>query len=137
MAAGDAYASAALADLPTLRGLGDSDWAPVRHLLGIASFGVNAFTTTDPGDIVIDEHDEADSLHEELYLVLSGRAEFAVDGARIEAPAGTLVLVRDPAVGRGAKALDAATSVLAVGGVPGGAYEPMEWERSRTAELGQ
>src|SRR5262249_28612606 len=62
--------------------------------------------------------------HEELYLVLTGRATFTVAGEEIDAPPGTLVFVRDPAEKRGAVALDAGTTVLAVGGKPGAAHQP-------------
>ena len=49
------------------------------------------------GDELIERHDEtttgAGDAHEELYLVLDGRATFTVDGEEIDAPAGTCVLV--------------------------------------------
>ena len=46
----------------------------------------------------------------------------------LDAPAGTLVVVRDPTVRRGATAVDADTLVLAVGGKPGEAFVPSAWE---------
>ena len=52
----------------------------VRHHLGIRAFGINAFVANEAGKPAINEHDEADSGHEELYLVLSGHALFTVDG---------------------------------------------------------
>jgi tetratricopeptide (TPR) repeat protein len=42
----------------------------------------------------------------------------------VDAPAGTLVFVRDPAVRRAAIAEEDATSVLVVGAVSGRAFEP-------------
>ena len=56
--------------------------------------------------------------HEELYFVLSGRATFTVDGERVDAPAGSLVFVKDPAMRRGAVADEAGTKILAIGGRP-------------------
>jgi len=131
-AGGSGYTRVALADLPTLPD-GEAVWAPVRHALDIESFGVNAFTAARSGGIVIEDHDESGSRHEELYVVLSGRAEFTIGDESFEAPAGSLVAVRDPDLRRVARAAQAQTTVLAVGGVVGGAFEPREWE-ARGAE---
>jgi hypothetical protein len=100
---------------------------PVRHHLGITAFGINAWTASDAGDRVINEHDEADDRNEELYFVVQGRAVFELDGERREAPAGTFVFV-PPAVKRTAFAEEPGTTILAVGGIPGEAYEPDGWE---------
>ena len=98
---------------------------PVRHHFGITAFGVNAFTAHDAGDRLINEHDESaeHDLQEELYLVQRGRATFELDGERVDAPAGTLVFAR-PSVKRTAFAEEAGTTVVALGGTPGKAYEP-------------
>lgn len=106
---------------------GRCPWRPVRHHLGIRGFGVNAWTAAATGDRLINEHDEADGPDEELYLVLSGRASFEVDGEQIDAPAGTLVFVQ-PEAKRTAFAEEAGTSMLAYGGRRGSAYEPVGWE---------
>jgi tetratricopeptide (TPR) repeat protein len=108
---------------------GRCPWRPVRHHFGIASFGINAWTGREAGDRIINEHDEADTddLSEELYLVTAGRAVFELDGERRDAPAGTFVFVA-PAVKRTAFAEEPGTTVLAIGGVPGKAYEPRGWE---------
>jgi mannose-6-phosphate isomerase-like protein (cupin superfamily) len=101
---------------------------PVRHHLGITSFGVNAWTGHATGDRIINEHSESEEdSDEELYLVHSGRATFELDGERLEAPAGTFVFVR-PGVKRTAFAEEPETTIVAVGGTPGKAYEPMGWE---------
>src|SRR5205807_5987879 len=102
---------------------------PVRLHFGITSFGVNAWTGRDAGDRIINEHDESEDedLQEELYLVQRGRATFELDGERVDAPAGTLVFAR-PGVKRTAFAEEAETSILALGGIPGKAYEPDGWE---------
>jgi tetratricopeptide (TPR) repeat protein len=102
---------------------------PVRHHLGITAFGVNAFTGRKAGDRIINEHDEADAGDgdEELYVVLTGRAVFELDGDRIEAPAGTFVFV-PPAVKRTAFAEEPETTLVAVGATPGRAYVPRGWE---------
>jgi quercetin dioxygenase-like cupin family protein len=99
---------------------------PIRHRLGITSFGVNAWTAREAGDRIINEHDEAGE-DEELYVVQSGRATFELDGERVDAPAGTFVFAR-PGVKRTACAEEPETTVLAVGGTPGQAYVPDGWE---------
>jgi tetratricopeptide (TPR) repeat protein len=104
-------------------------WRPVRHHFGITSFGVNAWTAHDAGDRIINEHDESDEgdSQEELYLVQQGRATFELDGKRVDAPAGTLVFAR-PDVVRTAFAQEARTTIVAIGGTPGKAYETPGWE---------
>ena len=127
MTGGSGFTRVTLADLPTLPD-GEAAWAPVRHALDIAAFGVNAFTAARSGAVVIEDHTESDSRHEELYVVLTGRAEFTIGANSFDAPAGTLVAVRDPDLRRVARATQAQTTVLAVGGVVGEAFEPREWE---------
>jgi mannose-6-phosphate isomerase-like protein (cupin superfamily) len=102
---------------------------PIRSHFGITSFGVNAFTGREAGDRIINEHEEVEAHggHEELYLVHSGRATFELDGERLEAPVGTLVFV-ERGVKRSAFAEEPGTTLLAIGGVPGEAYEPAGWE---------
>jgi hypothetical protein len=95
---------------------------PVREHLGIHAFGINAFTPGEDGTL-INEHDEAGSGQEELYIVLDGNATFEVEGETIEAPAGTFVFVR-PDLRR--KATGEGT-VLALGATPGEAYQAIDW----------
>jgi hypothetical protein len=95
---------------------------PVREHLGIRAFGINAYTPSEDGTL-INEHDEAGSGQEELYIVLDGNATFEVDGETFDAPAGTYVSVppesRRKATGEG--------TVLAIGATPGEAYEALDW----------
>jgi tetratricopeptide (TPR) repeat protein len=106
---------------------GRAPWRPVRHHLGITSFGVNAFTARDAGDRIINEHDEADDSQEELYLVQRGHAAFELDGERVDAPAGTLVYAQ-PGVKRTAFAEQPGTTIIVLGGTPGKTYEPHGYE---------
>jgi mannose-6-phosphate isomerase-like protein (cupin superfamily) len=108
---------------------GEQEWLPVRHRLGIAAFGVNAWVAREAGDYVIEEHTEAE--HEELYVVLSGRATFTVGGETVDAPAGTLVHLPDPTVNRKAIGEEAGTTVLAIGATRGRPFEVSAWERRR------
>jgi tetratricopeptide (TPR) repeat protein len=57
-----------------------------------------------------------------------GRARFTLDGEEVDAPAGTIVFIRDHEVRRGAVAEDEGTVVFAVGGFPGKAFEVSAWE---------
>jgi hypothetical protein len=106
----------------------EDGWSPIRRQFEIQAFGVNAWTGREPGATVIPEHDEAPSGHEELYLVVTGHATFKVDGEEVDAPSGTLVFVRDPAVKRAAVTTESDTTVLTVGARPGHAYAPRAWE---------
>ena len=92
---------------------------------------VNAWTAREAGAPVIPEHHEQPTGHEELYLVTAGHATFTIQGDEVDAPAGTLVFVRDPAAARGAVAREAGTTVLSVGGKSGEAYRPRSWETNR------
>ena len=103
-------------------------WRPVRRHFDIRAFGVNAYSPSAEGSQIVESHTEDILGHEEIYLVLRGRARFTVDGNDHELGPGQLVFVRDPSLRRGAVALHADTIVLALGGWPGGAYEPSVWE---------
>jgi tetratricopeptide (TPR) repeat protein len=109
-------------------------WRPVRRTLDVGAFGINSYVAPRAGDDVVEEHTEEALGHEELYLVVSGRATFELDDETLDAPAGTIVFVRDPAVRRHARAEEAGTSVLAVGGPRDKAYEPSPWEYWFAAE---
>jgi tetratricopeptide (TPR) repeat protein len=109
-------------------------WRPVRRTLDIGAFGINAYTAPNAGDYVVEEHTEKTLRHEEVYVVLSGRASFKLDEETLDAPAGTVVFIRDPAVRRHARAEEPETSVLAIGGARGAAYEPSGWEHAFFAE---
>ncbi|MGH3111691.1 MAG: TPR end-of-group domain-containing protein [Gaiellaceae bacterium] len=109
-------------------------WRPVRRTLDVGAFGINAYVAPNAGDDVVEEHTEKTLGHEEVYLVLSGRARFTLDGESLDAPAGTAVFIRDPAVKRHARAEEPGTSVLAVGGPRDAAYAPSAWEHSFAAE---
>jgi hypothetical protein len=114
---------------------GDPDWKPLRHHFGLEGFGANAFVQSEAGGRLVDDHRETDTRHQELYVVLEGRAEFTVDGEPFDCPAGTCVAIPDPEVRRGAIAVDPATAVLVIGGTPGKAYEISTWDAKWTTGL--
>ena len=121
------YEVASLAGVESLPGPGSLRWTPLRKHFGITAFGVNAYTATEAGQDVVEEHDEARLGHEELYVVVAGRATFVLDGNEVEVPAGSAVFLRDPGVRRYARAEEAGTTVLAIGGKPG-QHEVSAWE---------
>ena len=49
-------------------------WRPVRRTLDIGAFGINAYVAPNAGDDVVEEHTERSLGHEEVYVVLAGRA---------------------------------------------------------------
>jgi hypothetical protein len=122
------YETAHLDELDRVALMHGLEWRPIRRRLGIRAFGVNAYTAEKPGDWIVEEHTEGSLGHEELYVVVRGRARFTLDGEDVDGPAGTLVFISDPTVKRGAVAEDADTLVLAVGGKPGEAFTPSAWE---------
>ena len=99
----------------------------LRRDLEIGAFGVNAFYQAADGAPIVGEHHElapGASGHEELYVVVEGSCAFVVDGEEVDAPRGTALFVRDPAVRRSARATSDGTIVLVVGGRPGEAFCP-------------
>jgi mannose-6-phosphate isomerase-like protein (cupin superfamily) len=116
-------------------GAGARDFHLVRRHFDIRAFGVNGITGH-AGDEMVEPHDERDDEanqtdgHEELFAVMSGHAVFTVDGEELDAPAGTLVFVRDPHLIRSARATVDGTAILAIGGRPGVPFAVSRWERA-------
>jgi hypothetical protein len=134
------YGSARVSDVDTLEqvdpeneDITDGTFHLLRRHFGVGAFGVNAVIGND-GDEMIEEHHELDSEanrtngHEELFAVMTGHAVFKIDGEEIDAPAGTVVFVRDPALIRHARAAADNTAILAVGGPVGVPYTVARWE---------
>lgn len=105
-------------------------WHPIRSRLGIEAFGINAYTAAEVGGEVVEEHTEESLGHEEVYIVIAGRATFTLDGEEVDAPTGTIVHLAEPKVKRSAAAVEPGTTVIAVGAKPGEAFTPSGWEVS-------
>jgi uncharacterized RmlC-like cupin family protein len=125
------YRVAHLSEIVTPAGTepGRALWHAVRMHFDIGSFGIAAYRAEAAGDAFTGDHTEEDTAHEELFYVASGHASVKVGDEIVDAPAGTFVYVENPAVLRGATALEAGTTLIAVGGRPGKAYEVSDWER--------
>jgi tetratricopeptide (TPR) repeat protein len=108
-------------------------WHPVRRRLGIEAFGMNVYTAEAVGKQIVEEHDESSLGHQEVYVVVRGRVTFTVGGENLDAPAGTIVFIREPTLRRVAVAETEDALVLAVGNAAGRAYEPSAWETSFAA----
>ncbi len=68
---------------------------------------------------------------------LSGHATFTVGGDDVDAPAGTLIHVRDPKAERIGVAKQEGTVVLSLGATAGTTYEPSGWDTSFLEGAGQ
>lgn len=121
------WETASLSEIETVPVPESLTWIPVRRRFGIEAFGVNAYTASE-GEEVVELHTEEVRGHEELYVVVAGHATFTVDGEEVDAPTGSLVFIRDPAIERHAVARETGTTILALGGKPGVAYTPGPWE---------
>jgi len=137
------HAVAHLRDLPRIPAGGpdEASWTPIRHALGIGAFGVNAWHA-DTGGFAIEDHDEipgtdadGEGDHEELYVVISGHAQFVAGDDVIDAPEGTLIAL-PPHIRRRAIALADETTILAIGAPRGEAFRPSAWERRAIASAG-
>ena len=126
------YEVTSLTGIESVKGPGTLQWTPLRKHLGVTAFGINAYTATEAGQDVVEEHNEERLGHEEIYVVVAGRATFVLDGDEVEVPAGSAVFLRDPKVKRYARAEEPGTTVLAVGGKPG-SHEVSAWEYFFTA----
>jgi hypothetical protein len=128
----DGYTILDLDDLDRVeyRGSGET-LRPLRLRLGFTAFGANVWTADEAGAKLIPPHEES-SGHEELYVVVRGRATFTVGDETIDAPAGALVHVQ-AATFRTAAAAEPGTMVLAIGGKEGEAFHGGGWENVHVA----
>jgi len=107
--------------------LGDEGFTPLRLRLGIEAFGVTVRRAAAGKEIVSEHSEEGDDGNEELYVALSGAADFVVDGEEVSLPAGGCLAVRSGAA-RSATATEDGTSLLIVGSPRGQAYRADGWE---------
>ena len=125
----DGWTSLDIASVAPITVAGELRWKPIRRTLGIEAFGINAYTGENVGDDVVERHTEQTLGHEEVYVVLAGRATFELDDETLDAAR------RDdrlpPRARRAALCAsrgEPRTTVLAIGNKPGEAYTPSAWE---------
>jgi mannose-6-phosphate isomerase-like protein (cupin superfamily) len=121
-----------IVDLDSLESvpLEEGVWHPIRRVLGVTAFGINAYSANEAGAPLIEEHDETSpgaGGHEELYFVIRGTATFEVGDDTVEASAGTMILI-EPAVRRKATATSDDAMVAVIGGREGAAMPPSPFE---------
>jgi quercetin dioxygenase-like cupin family protein len=81
----------------------------------------------EPGDDADMTHDEADCGHQEVYVVVSGRAAFQLGDEQVEAGPGDVVAVPEPAETRNYWALEPGTRIVCIGAEPVTEYPYGEW----------
>jgi uncharacterized cupin superfamily protein len=92
----------------------------IRRALGTTAFGINEVRL--PEGAAGMEHDEAETGHEEVYLVLDGAGTFRVGGEDVAVGTGDYLRV-DAAVTRQAVAGPEGMRFLVIGAQPNTAYD--------------
>jgi mannose-6-phosphate isomerase-like protein (cupin superfamily) len=98
-----------------------------RAALGVTSFGMQ-LEEFPPNFDQYPEHSHSEDGQEEVYLVLRGSAEIEIEGERVQLDPETIVRV-GPGVSRRIFAGPEGVRILALGGVPGVAYEPPDFSK--------
>ena len=70
---------------------------------------------------------KTDSGHQEVYVVVSGLAEFTIGGERVQAAPGVVVSAPDPAAVRSYRALEPETRIVCIGAAPGPDHPYGDW----------
>jgi mannose-6-phosphate isomerase-like protein (cupin superfamily) len=107
-----------------------------RASLGASAFGMQVMDVPAGVDFQPPPHDHAHDGQEEVYVVLGGSAEFELDGDRTSVGPETAVRVAPTTKRRILPGPDG-VRILAVGGVPGGAYTPPVFTELGGPEPGQ
>jgi quercetin dioxygenase-like cupin family protein len=105
-----------------------STWAGAfkhaRAELGVNAFGLQVIDMP-PNIDQFPEHDHAEDGQQEVYVPVSGSAEIEIDGERHPLRPGSMVMIA-PGVMRKVITHDEPIRLIAIGGVPGKAYEAPE-----------
>jgi mannose-6-phosphate isomerase-like protein (cupin superfamily) len=98
-----------------------------RAALGVTSFGMQV-EELPPNFDQYPEHSHSEDGQEEVYVVLRGDAEIEIEGERIPLDTETIVRV-GAGVSRRLFPGPQGVRILALGGVPGAAYEPPDFSK--------
>jgi mannose-6-phosphate isomerase-like protein (cupin superfamily) len=98
-----------------------------RAALGVTSFGMQV-EEFPPNFDQYPEHSHDEDGQEEVYIVLRGTGEIEVDGERVALDPETIVRV-GPGVTRRIFPGPEGVRILALGGVPGAAYEAPDFSK--------
>jgi mannose-6-phosphate isomerase-like protein (cupin superfamily) len=102
-----------------------------RAELGVTSLGVQ-IVRLPPDYSDYPEHDHAADGQEEIYLALAGSGHIEIDGERVDLNPDVLVRV-GPAAKRKVYSGPEGLRMIALGGVPGQAYEPQSFSELTSA----
>ena len=119
----------AIKDIDEMEGIYLGAFKLARAELGVEAFGLQVMDLP-PNLDQFPEHDHGEDGQQEVYVPLSGSGEIAIDGERHRVEPGQMVMV-GPGVTRTFFTGEEPMRVLAIGGVPGKAYEV-----SKDTELG-
>src|SRR5919201_2407443 len=100
-------------EIPPVKPDWPATWKSVRHHFGITAFGINA-VTKDEGNVLIPEHDEAESGQQELYFVHRGEVRATLDDEGVQVPAGAAIAI-EPGTKRKIEATASPTTILCIG----------------------
>jgi uncharacterized cupin superfamily protein len=105
----------------------------VRAGLGVTSFGMQVIEL--PANFSgYPEHDHNHDEQEEVYLPLSGAVTLIVEGVEHELERGTFARV-GPGQKRKLVTGEQGCRILAIGGTPGGVYEPPEFTEEGAGDM--
>jgi mannose-6-phosphate isomerase-like protein (cupin superfamily) len=119
----------AVKKIDDMEGIYAGSFKLARAELGVSSFGMQIIDMP-PNVDQYPEHDHSEDGQEEVYVVIRGRAEMQIDGETVQLDPETVVRVSS-GTKRKIVTGDDPVRILALGGVPGKAYEI-----SDTTELG-
>jgi mannose-6-phosphate isomerase-like protein (cupin superfamily) len=113
------YTAVQIHDIEAIYGGG---FRRARAALGVRSFGMQVLEFP-PNEERYPEHDHSEQGQEEVYLALRGSGELEVEGERLPLDQEMLVRV-GPGARRKVRSGPDGLRLLALGGVPGQAYQP-------------
>jgi mannose-6-phosphate isomerase-like protein (cupin superfamily) len=106
-----------------------------RHSLGVSSFGMQILTMPPGAGEFYPNHDHLHDGQEEVYVVIGGGGEIAIDGEKI-ALAPEMAVRVGPDTKRQLLPGDEGLHLIILGGIPGQAYEAGEFTKPKPPEAG-
>ena len=97
-----------------------------RASLGVTSFGMQVLNFPPNSGDAYPNHNHAESGQEEVYVVLDGAADFDIEGERLHLEP-EMALRVGPTVNRKISTGSEGAQILALGAVPGAAYDAPEF----------
>ena len=117
-------AAYAIKNIDEMKGTYGGAFKLARAELGVEAFGLQVIDLP-PNVDQYPEHDHGDDGQQEVYVPLSGSGEIEIEGERHPLRSGEMVMV-GPGIKRKLFTTDEPLRLLAIGGVPGKAYELLD-----------